>query len=152
MAKASPEAQLETFIRKFTPALAAQLRAVLKKMRGRLPGAIELVYDNYNALAIAFASGERLKDVVFSIAAYPRWVSLFFAAGIGLDDPDKRLKGSGSRIRHIVLDTPAMLDDPAVKKLMAQALKLAGNPIDKKLPGRIVIKSISAKQRPRRPA
>lgn len=152
MAKTTPEAQLETFIRKFTPVVAARLRTVLKKMRDRLPGAVELVYDNYNALAIAFAAGERMKDIVFSIAAYPRWVSLFFAAGNELDDPDKRLKGSGSRIRHIVLDTPATLDDPAVKTLMARALKLAGNPIDRKLPGRIVIKSISAKQRPRRPA
>jgi hypothetical protein len=152
MTKRAPKAQLETFIRKFTPAVAAQLRAVLKKMRGRLPGAIELVYDNYNALAIGFASGERVQDIVFSIAAFPRWVSLFFFAGTKLDDPKKLLKGSGSVARHIVLDTPARLDDPAVKKLMAQALKLAGKPIDKKWPGRIMIKSISAKQRPRRPA
>lgn len=50
-----------------------------------------------------------------------------------------------------MLDTPAKLDEPGVKALMAQALKLAGNPIDKAQPGRIVIKSIAPKQRPRRP-
>ncbi len=61
------------------------------------------------------------------------------------------LKGTGKNIRHIVLDTPAKLDEPGVKALMAQALKLAGNPIDKAQPGRIVIKSIAPKQRPRRP-
>jgi hypothetical protein len=45
-----------------------------------------------------------------------------------------------------------MLGDPAVKALMKQALKKAGDPIDPKRPNRIVIKSVSARQRPRRPA
>ncbi len=57
-ATASPEAQLEGFIRKFTPAIAAQLREAVQRMRTRLPGAVMPVYDNYNALAICFASGE----------------------------------------------------------------------------------------------
>jgi hypothetical protein len=151
MPKSSPEAQLEGFIRKFEPAIAAQIRDVLDRMRARLPGAIELVYDNYNALAIGFGSGEKVADVIFSIACFPRWQSLFFFPATGLNDPKGLLKGSGSRTRHIVLKTPSMLDDSAVKSLMKQALKNAGNPIDPKQPNRIVIKSISAKQRPRRP-
>lgn len=153
MAKAtSPEAELEGFMRKYSPAMAGQIREVLARMRARLPGAVELVYDNYNALAIGFGSGERMSDVIFSIACYPRWVSLFFFPGVGLDDPKKLLKGSGKQTRHIVLTSPAMLDDLAVMALMKQALKKAGDPINRKQPNRIVIKSISAKQRPRRPA
>ena len=148
----TPQAQLDGFIRKYTPALAAQIRSVLARMRKRLPGSVEIVYDNYNALAIGFGPTDRASDVVFSIAAYPKWVSLFFFAGDVLDDPKKLLKGSGKVARHIVLDPPELLDDPAVKKLMAQALRLAGNPIDAKAKRRLVIKSISAKQRPRRPA
>ena len=100
----SPDAQLEGFIAKYSPAIAAQIRDVLARMRARLPGAIELVYDNYNALAIGFDSGEHLADATFSIACYPRWVSLFFFAGVGLDDPQNLLKGAGKRTRHIVLD------------------------------------------------
>lgn len=152
MAKAaSPEARLEGFIAKYSPDMAAQIREVLARMRARLPGAVELVYDNYNALAVGFGSGERLSDAVFSIACYPRWVSLFFFPGVGLDDPLKLLKGTGRRTRHIVLLTPSMLDDPAVVELMMQALKTAPHPIDPKAPSRTVIKSVSAKQRPRRP-
>ena len=132
--------------------MAAQIREVLARMRARLPGAIELVYDNYNALAIGFAAGERVKDVVFSVACFPRWVSLFFFPAAGLDDPKGLLKGSGSTTRHIVLKTPAMLDDAAVKALMKQQLKNVGSPFDPKQPNRIVIKSVSAKQRPRRPS
>ena len=120
-------------------------------MRARLPGATELVYDNYNALAIAFSPSERASDAIFSIALYPRWVTLFFAHGVGLPDPGKLLKGSGTRIRHIVLDDKATLDLPEVKKLMSLALTRAKTPLDAKQPNKVVIKAIAAKQRPRRP-
>jgi hypothetical protein len=120
-------------------------------MRARLPGAIELVYDNYNALAIAFGPTERTSDAIFSIAVYPRWVSLFFVQGATLPDPEDVLRGGGASMRHIVLEDAAALDAPAVRALMARALERARTPVDKAQPSRIVIKSVSAKQRPRRP-
>jgi hypothetical protein len=124
----SPEQELDSFIAKFTPEIAERTHAILAAMRRRLPGAIELVYDNYNALAIGFAAGERLSDVVFSIAVYPRWVSLFFWKGVGLADPEKLLKGSGNQARHIVLTDASTLREPGIKALMAQALDLADKP------------------------
>ena len=148
----SAEDQLTGFLAKFTPDVAALANACLAKMRKRLPGAVQPVYDNYNALAIGFGSSDRLRDVIFSIAVYPRWVSLFFWHGIGLHDPKKLLKGSGKQVRHIVLQEAARLDDPAVVELMEQALLNAKAPIDPKGKGGLVIKSISPKQRPRRPA
>jgi len=149
--KASEE-QLTAFIAKYTPEIGALAQKALAKMRARLPGAIELVYDNYNALAIGFSPTERTSDVIFSIALYPRWVSLFFFRGADLPDPQKLLKGSGKQVRHIVLESAADLDKPAVKALMDRALERSARPIDSAAPGRIIIKSISAKQRPRRPA
>ena len=52
----SAEIELDEFLAKFTPEVEDTARQALKKMRARLPGAIELVYDNYNALAIGFSS------------------------------------------------------------------------------------------------
>ena len=40
------EAQIEGFIAKFSDEVAPQIRAARVKMRERLPGAVELVYDN----------------------------------------------------------------------------------------------------------
>jgi hypothetical protein len=148
----SSEKQLAGFIAKYTPEIGALAQAALTKMRARVPGAIELVYDNYNALAVGFGPTERASDAVFSIALYPRWVSLFFMRGANLPDPQKLLQGSGKTVRHIVLDDATALDKPAVRALIAQALDRAAKPLDVTSPGRIVIKSISAKQRPRRPA
>jgi hypothetical protein len=144
--------ELASFIGKYAPEVAAVAKAALVKMRKRLPGAVELVWDNYNALAIAFGSSEKLADVLFSIALYPRWVSLFFKNGATLADPNKLLKGSGKGIRHIVLEDAAILERPAVRELMAAAQRSASSPIDPQAKRRIIIKSVSAKQRPRRPA
>lgn len=146
-----PQIALDTFIARYTDSVAAQLRAARQVMRARLPGAVELVYDNYNALVIAYAATERVADIVFSLAAYPRWVTLFFAQGATLDDPVGRLRGDGVRIRHIVLADLAVLEAPGVQALMDQALALA-TPFDGQAATRMVIKSVSARQRPRRPS
>ncbi|MBI1851798.1 MAG: hypothetical protein HYR85_15775 [Planctomycetes bacterium] len=148
----SPEQQLAGFIVKFTPDVGVQARAALVKLRKRLPGAIEMVYDNYNALAIGFGPSERASEAILSIAVFPRWVTLCFLQGAGLPDPAKRLRGAGTRVRHIRLDGPHTLDEPEVQALIGHALKRAKKPLDRNESHRIIIKSVSEKQRPRRPA
>ena len=148
----SPERQLARFIARYAPEIGALARVALAKMRARLPGAVELVYDNYNALAVGFGPTERASDAVFSIALFPRWVSLFFLRGANLPDPQKLLKGSGKQARHIVLEDATVVDRPDVRALMDRALERAARPLNAAAPNRIVIKSISARQRPRRPA
>ena len=152
MADRSPEEQLAGFLAKYTPEIAARAEAVLARMRARLPGAVGLVYDNYNALVIGFCPTARPSSVLFSIVLYPRYVSLCFFAGDALSDPEKLLQGGGKIARHIRLEGPETLDRPAVQALMTQALELAPTPLDPAQPCRLVIQSISAKQRPRRPA
>jgi hypothetical protein len=143
--------QLDEFIAKFTPEVQKLARAALRKMRKRLPGALQLVYDNYNALAIAFSATDRRSDIILSIVLYPRWVSLFFMHGAALPDPKKLLRGSGKTVRHIVLTDASDLDDPPVEALIAAAVKRADPPIDPSRRGRAVVKLALEKQRPRRP-
>jgi hypothetical protein len=150
MRKASAREQLSTFLSRYSPEIRKRASTILRKMRARLPGAFEIVYDNYNALVIGYGPTDRASDAVFSIALYPRWVTLFFLQGVTLDDPGKLLKGKGKWVRHIVLEDPDVLDQPAVRTLMRQALRASG-PIRKNAGGTLVIRSISAKQRPRRP-
>jgi hypothetical protein len=114
-------------------------------MRSLLPTALELVYDNYNALVIGYAPTERASDAVMSLAMMPRWVSLcFLQGGPSLPDPEGVLEGSGSVARHVKLRRGAgQLDEPALVR--------ARVPFDPNAAPRLIIKSISAKQRPRRP-
>ncbi len=151
MTNESPEKQLDRFLDAFTPEVAEVARKVLAKMRKRLPNAIELVYDNYNALACGFSPNERASDGIFSIAVYPQYATLFFLQGAALPDPAGLLQGAGSRAKHIRLEDEKTLDRADVKAMMAKAMEMAEVPFDKKTKYRLVIKSVSAKQRPRRP-
>ena len=69
----SPEQELARFIAKFTPEIAALARAIRARMRRLYPTALELVYDNYNALAIGFGPTERPSEAIFSGMGTP-WI------------------------------------------------------------------------------
>jgi hypothetical protein len=143
--------QLDAFIDRYTPDIAANARAILGAMRERLPGSVELVYDNTYTLAIGFAPTERTSTAIVSIALYPRWINLFFLRGATLPDPKKLLQGSGKVVRHIRIDDAAQLASPAIAALMKAALA-ASEPIDPTASSRIIIKLASKNPRPRRPA
>ncbi|HEY5710956.1 MAG TPA: hypothetical protein VIT38_03585 [Allosphingosinicella sp.] len=145
------QGELDTFIDKFTPQVAALTRALLAKAKARIPGATILVYDNYNALAIGFGPSEKAGEAILSLAVMPRWVTLCFLWGASLSDPHKLLKGDGSRVRNVRLHEPEAFDDPRIQALIAEALASADRPIDPAAGQTLIIKSISAKQRPRRP-
>jgi hypothetical protein len=148
----TPAERLDAFIDRYTPEVASQARSVLAKMRELLPGAFEIVYDTYNALVIGFGPTARTSEFLFSIALYPRYVTLFFAEGAALPDPGKRLVGTGKTIRSIRLERVDILDEPDVRALMDAAIARSTVPFDSTRPNQLEIRSISAKQRPRRPA
>ena len=83
----SPAAQLKDMIARFDPAIQRVVQQARTKLRKRLPAAVELVYDNYNALAIGYGSSEKRGDWIVSLAVYARGVNLYFIYGIALPDP-----------------------------------------------------------------
>jgi len=148
----SPARQLDGFIAKFTPEMAALIRAARAKMRKRMPQALELVYDNYNFFVIGYGPSEKAGEAIFSLAAQAKGLSLCFLQGARLPDPHRLLRGSGNIVRNIRLEAADTLDRPAVAALIAVALKKAKVPLPPKGRHQLIIKSVSAKQRPRRPA
>jgi hypothetical protein len=143
--------QLDGFLAKFTPEVDSLAHELLGRMRARLPGATIIVYDNYNALAIGFGPTGKPSHAILSLAVFPRWVTLCFLNGAGLPDPAGLLRGSGSRVRHVRLHEAEAMADPRIEALIAEAVARSEPPIDAAAEQRLVIKSVSAKQRPRRP-
>ena len=146
------QAALDQALDAFEPAIASQARAALAFFTDRFPGAYRLAWDNYNALAIGFASGEKQSTIAFSVTLYPRWVSLFFTSGTELVDPAKLLTGQGTRIRHVVLKDGLTHESDAVLGLVDQAIDNLEPPLNPEGDGALIMKSISPKKRPRRPA
>jgi len=148
----SPAVQIEQFLSKYTPALATDARRMRSKMQRIVPGGFEFVYDNYNALVFGYGPTERPSEAVLSLALMPRWVTLCFLNGKGLSDPGGLLQGGGNKVRHVRLQAPVSLEDPPIADLIQQAIRQATPQFGaESARPRTVIKSISAKQRPRRP-
>ncbi len=148
----TPRSQLAGFIAKYSPEVAREGRAALTKVRRLFPGAVELVYDNYNWLVVGFCPSERASEGVLSIIFTPRWITLcFLQNGPKLPDPSGLLRGSGKRVRSIRLASAKDLDKPAVRSLIKEARARALVPIDPTGRARLIVRSVSAKQRPRRP-
>jgi len=141
--------QLRSFIAKFAPKDQALIRAVRSGLRRRLPTAFELVYDNYNFFVIGYGPTERPSDAVLSIAAGASGVGLCFIHGAKLPDPAGILQGSGRQTRFVRLPSAATLKQPAVRRLIDVAVK-RGKAFPARGRGQLIIRSVSAKQRPRK--
>ena len=148
----SPQDQLDGFLDKYLPEIAAQARACLKILRKRLPGAVQFVYDNYNWLVIGFGPTEKPSEAVFSLVVLPTRMTLCFLQGKKVPDPGKLLQGSGNLVRNFRLAAPSDLNRADLREVMAAAMESARVPFDPRADGKLIIRSISAKQRPRRPA
>ena len=147
---ASAEHQLDVFISKLEPKTQTLIRATRKALRRRLPTANELVYDNYNFFVIGYSSTARPSDGLVSIAAGANGVALSFYWGATLPDPQNVLLGSGRQNRFVRIDSAATLRRPEVKSLITAAIAQAKMPLPARGRGTLIIRSISAKQRPRR--
>ena len=152
MNSAATERRVEAFVARYTPAIASQLRDARQRLRAHFPRGVEMVFDNYNALVFGIGPTDRTRESFISIAGYPKWVTLFFLDGAGLDDPAGLLEGDGKQVRGIRLRTPADMDTPAVHALIEQAIAPHRAALDAAPPLSTVIKAEVAKQRPRRPA
>ena len=146
----STATEIDAFIRKFEPKVGKVIVACRAELRRLLPSAIELVYDNYNFFVIGYATSERASDTIVSLATAANGVGLSFYYGATLSDPNKLLLGSGKQNRFIRLPNVEPLKSPDVLALVQSAVKQAKNPLQSQGGGYTVIKSVSAKQRPRR--
>jgi hypothetical protein len=148
----TPAMQLAAFMAKYTPSIAKEGRAALARLRKLVPGAVEMVYDNWNGLVIGFGPTERPSEAVVSILMRPDHLTLcFIQDGPSLPDPQRLLKGSGNVVRHVRLESARDLEKPAFRDLVKAAVAQSDVPFAPSRARRLVIKSVSRKQRPRRP-
>jgi hypothetical protein len=149
----SPSAatQLNALLQRFDPQIRRVVRAARTKLHRRMPSALELVYENARAVAIGFASTERMSDTIVSLAVFARGVNLYFMYGIALDDPHHLLLGSGNQGRFVRLESAAMLDRPEIDALLAAAIAEGDTPLPRSGRGRLIIKSVSPRRQRRRP-
>jgi len=116
------------------------------------PKANELIYDNYNALAIGWSPTEKMGHIFCSVAAYRSGKNLHFGFywGSQIKDPKKMLLGEGNQYRYLLITKKEDLPKTYVKQLLKEAF--ANSVMKVKDPkqivnGRTITKSVSAKKR-----
>ena len=146
----TPEQQLEGFIARFEPTMSKLIRESRSAMRKRFPTGNELVYDNYNFFVIGYCTTERPSDCVASLAANSKGLGLSFYHGATLTDPHRILQGSGNQNRFVRIDDIATLGRHEIQELLDAAEAQADPPFATTGSGKLIIRSVSEKQRPRR--
>lgn len=148
--KPTPQAQLQAYIDKLNPQMQKLFRAVRTAVRKRFPTANELVYDYSDALVIGYAPADKGIDAIVAIRASATGVSFYFSQGPQLADPQRLLRGSGKQVRFIQVEAASQLAQPDVAALIAATIDQARVPLLATGKGRLIIKTDSAKNPPRR--
>ena len=116
------------------------------------PNANELIYDNYNSVAIGWSPTDKAGDVFCSIAVFSDYVNFGFNRGTDIDDPHNILKGDGSLYRYLRVKEKDDFPEQNIKELLEAAYLNSISrmkPVKKVISGETVVKSISpVKRRP----
>jgi hypothetical protein len=116
------------------------------------PQTNELIYDNYNALAVGWSPTDRVGHTFCSIAVgrTSNNVHFGFYWGSEISDPDKILLGEGNQYRYILVPDKNKFPKAYIKKLVREAYANSLEKVkDKKqiMNGQTIVKSISTKKR-----
>ena len=118
---------------------------------GIYPESNELIYDNYNAVAIGWSPSDRVGETFCSIAVGSnKYVHFGFYWGSKIPDPDKILLGKGNQYRYITVKTQKDFPKTYMKKLIKEAYFYSLSIMKDKnqvLKGATIVKSISAKKK-----
>ncbi len=146
----TPDAQLRAYIDRLDPAIGKLIRSVRAAVRKRLPTANELAYDYGSFVVIGYSPSDKGIDAIVALAARATGVFLYFSQGPQLPDPTKILRGAGKQTRFVQLEAASQLARPDVEALLSATLDQAKLPLPAGGKGSLIIKSDSAKKRPRR--
>lgn len=116
------------------------------------PATNELIYDNYNAVALGWSPTEKLGHTICSTAIMRTNQNIHFGFywGNELSDPEKMLLGKGNQYRYILVPDTKKFPKTYIKKLIQEAHANSLSKVkDPKLitGGKTIVKSISAKKR-----
>ncbi len=116
------------------------------------PEANELIYDNYNAVAVGWSPTDKVGHIACSMAVGRTNQSVHFGFywGSELSDPDRMLLGQGKQYRYIVVKDKASFPAAYITRLVNEAYinSLAKVKDPKQLrQGMTILKSVSEKKR-----
>ncbi len=119
---------------------------------GWCPDANELIYDNYNAVAIGWSLTDRQTHAICTIAIYRTNQNIHFGFywGSSLGDPDGILLGNGTQYRYVLVKDKKTFPKGYITKLVQEAHVVALSKIKdprQVIHGKTILKMVSEKKR-----
>lgn len=143
---------LEKFLKPFPREVVNTVRELRTFIWDIYPTSNELIYDNYNAVAVGWSPTDRVGHIFCSLAIgrTSHNVHFGFYWGAELDDPKKLLIGKGNQYRYILVPDLKKFPKAYIKRLVREAyansMKKVKDP-GQLLQGQTIVKSVSAKKR-----
>ncbi len=95
-----PNPNLKKFLKPYDEGIQKLTLELRDFITDLVPQANELIWDNYNAVAMAYSKSEKLKDAFCHIAVYSQHVNFGFNRGAELTSTNLILEGKGKLIRR----------------------------------------------------
>ena len=145
-----PNPQLIKFLEPYSDRiqkLTIELRNFITEL---VPESNELIWDNYNAVAMAYSKSEKLEDAFCHIAVYSGYVNFGFNRGAELTRTNLELNGKGKLIRHIQVKDFQSFPIEEIKSMIWEAVgiseKLNNQLTEKNSKPKSIVMSISEKK------
>jgi hypothetical protein len=152
-----PSKDLLKFLKPFPKEIQERALYLREFIWGLYPMANELIYDNYNALAIGWSPTDKVGHTFCSIAVgrTSHNVHFGFYWGAEIRDPKKMLIGAGNQYRYLLVTSIADFPKEYVEELMKKAFTNSLAKVKDEsqiIESRIFTKSVSTVKRVKKPA
>lgn len=142
--------QLKGFLAPYDPDIQALGYALRAFITSTIPEANELIWDNYNAVAIAYSKSEQLKDAFCHLAVYAKHLNFGFNRGVELSNKLIKLEGKGKLIRHLKVTSMESFPRNEMEEMIYEAVGIADHRnqqlVSKTSKGVSLVRSVSAKK------
>lgn len=120
-----PNPQLKKFIEPYDERIQNLTMELRNFITDLVPDSNELIWDNYNAVAMAYSKSEKLKDAFCHIAVYSGHVNFGFNRGAELSKTNIQLNGKGKLIRHISVKDFQSFPQHEIKSMIWEAVGIS---------------------------
>ena len=120
-----PHKDLQLFLKPYPTNIQELALAMREFITSQIPEANELIWDNYNAVAIAYSKSKVLKDAFCHLSVYANHVNFGFNRGSELSPNNVNLLGQGALIRHIKVTQFSSFPQEEIKTMLWEAMGIA---------------------------
>ncbi|MGB5384620.1 MAG: hypothetical protein WBN19_12240, partial [Lutimonas sp.] len=145
-----PNPQLKKFIEPYDERIQNLTMELRDFIADLVPESNELIWDNYNAVVMAYSKSEKLKDAFCHIAVYSSHVNFGFNRGAELTNETIKLKGKGKLIRHFSVKDFESFPKKEIENMIWEAVGISENLnkelSEKEIRSKSIVMSISEKK------